>query len=104
MSAPPLPALKKPKVETNDDNEPELLSTTITTTTKKMDDNNSDHNSSDSDSRQEQEEALVALIEHRTREVKHLKQRISYYQSQVASFVFHEHVLLSLIDFLNLKF
>lgn len=69
-----------------------------------MDDNNSDHNSSDSDSRQEQEEALVALIEHRTREVKHLKQRISYYQSQVASFVFHEHVLLSLIDFLNLKF
>lgn len=83
MSAPPLPALKKPKVETNDDNEPELLSTTITTTTKKMDDNNSDHNSSDSDSRQEQEEALVALIEHRTREVKHLKQRISYYQSQL---------------------
>ncbi|KAE8672276.1 ERF114 protein [Hibiscus syriacus] len=32
----------------------------------------------------EQEEALVALIEHRTKEVQHLRQRISYYQSQLA--------------------
>ncbi|XP_048228504.1 uncharacterized protein LOC8275490 isoform X1 [Ricinus communis] len=32
---------------------------------------------------QEQEEALVALIEHRAREVDHLKRRISYYQSQL---------------------
>ncbi|XP_052184051.1 uncharacterized protein LOC127796045 [Diospyros lotus] len=31
----------------------------------------------------EQEEALVALIEHRTKEVEHLRQRISYYQSQL---------------------
>ncbi|XP_062091508.1 uncharacterized protein LOC133797577 isoform X2 [Humulus lupulus] len=33
--------------------------------------------------RQEQEEALVALIEHRTREVQHLHHRLSYYQSQL---------------------
>ncbi|XP_050225650.1 uncharacterized protein LOC126675110 [Mercurialis annua] len=32
---------------------------------------------------QEQEEALIALIEHRSREVDHLKKRISYYQSQL---------------------
>ncbi|KAK9157060.1 hypothetical protein Scep_003634 [Stephania cephalantha] len=31
----------------------------------------------------EQEEALVALIEHRTKEVEHLRQRISYYKSQL---------------------
>ncbi|CAA0811298.1 transducin family protein / WD-40 repeat family protein [Striga hermonthica] len=33
--------------------------------------------------RNEQEEALVALIEHRTKEVEHLRQRISYYKSQL---------------------
>lgn len=36
-----------------------------------------------SNSKEEQEEALVALIDHRCREVQHLKQRISYYTSQV---------------------
>ncbi|KAK2662232.1 hypothetical protein Ddye_000806 [Dipteronia dyeriana] len=35
-------------------------------------------------SREEQEEALVALIEHRTKEVEHLQHRISYYKSQLA--------------------
>ncbi|XP_024027452.1 uncharacterized protein LOC21387484 [Morus notabilis] len=35
------------------------------------------------DNRQEQEEALVALIEHRTREVQHLRHRLSYYESQL---------------------
>ena len=35
---------------------------------------------------EEQEEALVALIEHRTREVKNLRHRLSYYKSQVPSF------------------
>lgn len=34
-------------------------------------------------SKEEQEEALVALIDHRCREVQNLKQRISYYTSQV---------------------
>ncbi|KAM6600311.1 hypothetical protein CsatA_019920 [Cannabis sativa] len=33
--------------------------------------------------RLEQEEALVALIDHRTREVQHLRNRLSYYQSQL---------------------
>ncbi|XP_059643025.1 uncharacterized protein LOC132284899 [Cornus florida] len=33
--------------------------------------------------RLEQEEALVALTEHRTKEVEHLRQRISYYKSQL---------------------
>lgn len=32
---------------------------------------------------EEQEEALVALIEHRTKEVEHVKQKVSYYQSQL---------------------
>ncbi|KAF5195392.1 Transducin family protein / WD-40 repeat family protein [Thalictrum thalictroides] len=32
---------------------------------------------------EEQEEALVALIEHRTKEVEHVKQKISYYKSQL---------------------
>ncbi|GFZ03954.1 transducin family protein [Actinidia rufa] len=31
----------------------------------------------------EQEEALVALIEHRTKEVEHLRKRIAYYKSQL---------------------
>lgn len=33
--------------------------------------------------RREQEEAMVALIEHRTKEVDHLRQRITYYKAQV---------------------
>ena len=40
------------------------------------------------DSRQEQEEAFVALIEHRTREVQHLRHRLSYYQSQVTLHIY----------------
>lgn len=40
-------------------------------------------NGDDENSRAEQEEAMVALIEHRTKEVEHLRQRISYYKSQV---------------------
>lgn len=37
-----------------------------------------------STSREEQEEALVALIEHRTHEVKNLRHRIAYYKTQVS--------------------
>ncbi|KAL6319372.1 hypothetical protein AAG906_014046 [Vitis piasezkii] len=37
----------------------------------------------DENSRDEQEEALVALIEHRTKEVEHIRKRITYYQSQL---------------------
>lgn len=43
-------------------------------------------NGEDDNSIAEQEEALVALIEHRTKEVEHLGQRISYYKSQVHPF------------------
>ncbi|OAY78642.1 hypothetical protein ACMD2_07200 [Ananas comosus] len=37
----------------------------------------------DGESEREQEEALVALIEHRTKEVQHLKQKLAYYKSQL---------------------
>lgn len=47
-----------------------------------------EENGESSTSREEQEEALVALIEHRTREVQHLQNRISYYQSQVWNLFF----------------
>ncbi|KZV46471.1 hypothetical protein F511_10576 [Dorcoceras hygrometricum] len=33
--------------------------------------------------RKEREEALLALIQHRTKEVEHIRQRITYYQSQL---------------------
>lgn len=51
----------------------------------------------DNNSREEQEEALVALIEHRIHEVKHLKNRISYYKSQVASDIFIMSKLLFIL-------
>ncbi|KAJ8452189.1 hypothetical protein Cgig2_005994 [Carnegiea gigantea] len=42
-----------------------------------------DDNDSEGISGRDEEEALVALIEHRTKEVEHLRNRISYYQSQL---------------------
>lgn len=48
-----------------------------------MEQNGDDNGVDGSKEREEQEEALVALIEHRTREVQNLRQRVSYYQSQV---------------------
>lgn len=58
-------------------------------------------------SKDEQEEALVALIEHRTKEVQHLRQRISYYKSQVLSlsflfFPFFSVLIAILISFISL--
>lgn len=47
---------------------------------------NGDENGVNGTTIEEQEEALVALIEHRTREVKNLRHRLSYYKSQVPSF------------------
>lgn len=46
----------------------------------------------------EQEAALVALVDHRTREVHHLQQRISYYTRQVFTFLF---LYLSLLIFIS---
>ncbi|XP_030939236.1 uncharacterized protein LOC115964072 [Quercus lobata] len=100
MSAPPYLALKKPKVETNDANEvrqqqqqqqqQKLVSSSSTATTRTTksnnmddDDKNDNNNSDNGVSREEQEEALVALIEHRTKEVLTNKQRIAYYKSQL---------------------
>ncbi|KAJ7957171.1 transducin family protein / WD-40 repeat family protein [Quillaja saponaria] len=48
-----------------------------------MEQNGDTNANDDSYSREEQEEALVALIEHRTREVQNLRQRLSYYKSQL---------------------
>ncbi|MED6148411.1 hypothetical protein PIB30_052907 [Stylosanthes scabra] len=50
-----------------------------------MDNNGDDDgvNGGATTTREEQEEALVALIEHRTREVKNLRHRLSYYKSQL---------------------
>ncbi|OIT36442.1 PREDICTED: uncharacterized protein LOC109242052 [Nicotiana attenuata] len=59
MNTPP-PVLKKPKIETEEDKA----------------------NGIEEENKKEQEEALVALIEHRTKEVEHLRQRLSYYTSQ----------------------
>ncbi|XP_010249410.1 PREDICTED: uncharacterized protein LOC104591948 isoform X2 [Nelumbo nucifera] len=56
------PMLKKPKVETDSETGVE---------------------EKEGDSHRDEEEALVALIEHRTKEVEHLHQRITYYKSQL---------------------
>ncbi|KAL2462812.1 transducin family protein/WD-40 repeat family protein [Forsythia ovata] len=55
------PFLKKPKIDIEDENGKTIEEDTIN----------------------EQEEALVALIDHRTKEVVHLRQRVSYYTSQL---------------------
>lgn len=59
--------MKKRKLEVNEKEEDESENVTI-----------------DEQIRNEQEEALVLLIEHRTKEVEHLHQRIAYYKSQVS--------------------
>ncbi|XP_008239566.1 PREDICTED: uncharacterized protein LOC103338152 isoform X1 [Prunus mume] len=72
--------LKKPKtenVEVIDDDDDDEQAAAAAARNKMTEENG------DPDSRQEQEEALVALIEHRTREVHHLRQRVSYYKSQL---------------------
>lgn len=55
-----------------------------------------------STSREEQEEALVALIEHRTREVNNLRHRLSYYQSQVSHPLLTLPLLLIYLFFITL--
>ena len=67
MSAVPL-VLKKPKAEEREE---------------EADGEVSENGTAENISISEQEEALVALIEHRTKEVEHLRKRIDYYKSQV---------------------
>lgn len=69
MNAPPV--LKKPKTERREDSNGGGVAMAM------ADDNG--------DSRDDQEEALMALIEHRTKEVEHLRKRIAYYQAQVVN-------------------
>jgi hypothetical protein len=76
----PSPILKKPKVEqqnNDDDNEVSL--------NQECKENNG--REEEEDSMEEQKVALIALIEHRSRALQHLKQRVSYYQTQVACFL-----------------
>ncbi|PNT01523.1 hypothetical protein POPTR_015G106300v4 [Populus trichocarpa] len=72
----PSPILKKPKVEqqnNDDDNEVSL--------NQECKENNG--REEEEDSMEEQKVALIALIEHRSRVLQHLKQRVSYYQTQL---------------------
>ena len=73
----PSPILKRPKLEqkSNDGDIEASLD-------KKSNQNNGGE---EEDSIEEQKVAFIALIEHRSREVQHLKQRVSYYQAQVPS-------------------
>lgn len=61
-----------------------------------VDDRITEEDNGEINSRDEQEEALVALIEHRTKEVEHIRRRIAYYQSQVSFFFFFPHSSLSI--------
>lgn len=63
------PLLKKPKIEIRDEGDDDEIT--------------------EEQSRDEREDALVALFEHRTKEVEHLRQRITYYNSQVVLFTMH---------------
>ena len=79
----PSPALKKPKVEQqNNDGDDE-----VSPNQRPKENNGREEEEEEEDSIEEQKVALIALIEHRSRELQHLKQRISYYQTQVASFL-----------------
>ncbi|XP_042065793.1 protein tipD-like [Salvia splendens] len=68
------PLLKKPKIEPQE-------------TAQKLWQDEEDEENNDEEMneqiRNEQEEAIVALIEHRTKEVDHLRQRITYYKAQL---------------------
>ena len=87
--------LKKPKTEVESDGEPDIKieKPNKNISTSGDDDNNNDASTSNYE---EQEEALVALIEHRSKEVQHLTNRISYYQTEVFlffSFIFDLYIL-----------
>ena len=97
MNDPPRPVLKKPKIEKTSEAGEE-----------KRSNNGGNHEQEDEEetTRKEQEEALVALIEHRTKEVEHLRHRISYYTTQVCKFFslflpFFGSVFLRYWNFLN---
>ncbi|KAJ6294379.1 hypothetical protein OIU76_022452 [Salix suchowensis] len=76
----PSPVLKKPKVEQqNNDGDNEVSPNQR----PKERNGREEEEEEEEDSIEEQKVALIALIEHRSRELQHLKQRISYYQTQL---------------------
>ncbi|PIN16704.1 U5 snRNP-specific protein-like factor [Handroanthus impetiginosus] len=84
--------MKKPKIEIEEreeeepeEEEPEEEPEEEEPEEEEPEEENNDGNDGymDEQIRNEQEEALVALIEHRTKEVEHLRQRIKYYKSQL---------------------
>ncbi|KAJ4838398.1 hypothetical protein Tsubulata_017428 [Turnera subulata] len=84
MSA-PRSILKKPKLEhQNGDANDESAENKTTSIATHRGGGGEGGGDDDVNSRDEQEEALVALIEHRQREVQHHTQRVSYYQSLLA--------------------
>ncbi|KAM7272255.1 hypothetical protein ACFE04_026918 [Oxalis oulophora] len=95
MTAPPppislRPILKRPKLEheeeeednnnNNNNNRNGAVSNDLEEEAKEKGDEESKKNNVND--LEEQEEALLALIEHRTKEVQHLNKRIAHYQSQ----------------------
>ncbi|KAG8379568.1 hypothetical protein BUALT_Bualt07G0102500 [Buddleja alternifolia] len=69
--------LKKPKIEIEEKEDEEEQQQ------PEEEEENGDAATTAEQIRREQEEALVALIEHRTKEVEHLRQRVTYYKSEL---------------------
>ncbi|GFP82619.1 hypothetical protein PHJA_000405000 [Phtheirospermum japonicum] len=71
------PLMKKPKIEIDEEDPTEI---------EEEEEEDPEEESNDGEMeeqiRSEQEEALVALIEHRAKEVEHLRHRITYYKTQ----------------------
>ncbi|XP_058226504.1 uncharacterized protein LOC131335251 [Rhododendron vialii] len=76
MSAPF--SLKKPKVEEREDDDEGKVAAMA-----KQENGVEEEEEEEEDSVVEQEQAMVALIEHRTKEVQHLRKKVTYYQSQL---------------------
>ncbi|KAJ8772477.1 hypothetical protein K2173_027654 [Erythroxylum novogranatense] len=76
------PLLKKPKPEPNDGGGGDGHEPTDKPKSVPKDDTKGGGQTEDDDG-EVPEEAVVALIEHRTREVEHLRRRIAYYKSQL---------------------
>lgn len=75
--------LKKPKPEVESDGEPDIKIEKPNKNISTSDDDDDNNNDASTSNYEEQEEALVALIEHRSKEVQHLTNRISYYQTEL---------------------
>lgn len=86
-----IPVLKKPKLEVTEDEEEEEEQAINGNRREEEEGGNDDEQTT----RQEQEEALLALTEHRAKEVEHLRNRITYYKSQVFTLSFSVSLYLA---------